>query len=222
MRLLHLRLKGQMASWCGPALDGRPLGLPIPGASALTGMMGAALGIDRAEHDRLQRLQDAVTHAVVVHAGHELVDFQVADLTTQHMRGPFIGRHGIRIQREGSPDARVKRVIHRPYLSGFDADVMLAVGRGAGITLDEIAHALRRPAWPISLGRRCCPPAVPPLVGIEEHGNLEAAATAVARPGSAIWLPAGPGGSGLTSLPDRRDWRSRGEWRPSLWRQLAA
>jgi CRISPR system Cascade subunit CasD len=221
MRLLVLGLRGDMASWAGPAIDGYPLALPIPGASAITGMLGAALGIDRAEHERLQALQDGLEHAVVVHAGEPLVDFQTADLSTPHMRGPFMTGSGRIVAREGSEDALAKRIVRRPYLSGFVADVVLTLAPDAGPTVEDLAAALLRPAYPVTLGRRCCPPSAPILGTIVEAASLEVAARERLRPGSVLWLPAAMGEHGTITVADRRDWRTRASWRPSAWRRVA-
>ena len=61
---LVFRLYGPMASWGLPAVGGdRPTGL-FPGRAALSGLLGAALGIRRDESARLDALHTSISLAV--------------------------------------------------------------------------------------------------------------------------------------------------------------
>ena len=49
MKLLGLRLCGPLMSLAGPRVDAFPQSLPIPSASMLAGLLGAALGYRRGD-----------------------------------------------------------------------------------------------------------------------------------------------------------------------------
>jgi len=79
MTYITLNLSGPLMAWAGPRIDEKPMASPIPTASHITGMIGAALGIRRSDADTLQHLQDNLRTAVVIQsAGKELVDYQIA------------------------------------------------------------------------------------------------------------------------------------------------
>lgn len=211
---LHLRLAGPFLSLQGPKIDGHSQALEIPSRSMLTGLLGAALGIERREATRLQALHDAITLAVVVHrAGVPLVDFQTTDLTKPHMRGPMWLSGGRAMRREGSPEALVRHVQRRPYLCDADMSAVIELSPLAGSTLEAIVAALQRPYWPLGLGRMCCIPSRPLLEGLIEAADLVAAAEQAASPGEIVYLPASLAppspGDRFVTIPDRRDWHTR-------------
>jgi CRISPR system Cascade subunit CasD len=224
---LHLRLAGPLLSLQGPCIDGQPQGLEIPTRSMITGLLGAARGIDRAEVERLQALQDGMALAIVVHRpGTPIIDFQTTDLTKPHLRGPMWKRGGGVVKREGSADALTRHVQHRPYLCDADMSVLVDLSPRSGMAVEEAAEAVQRPRWPLGLGRRCCMPSRPIFEEIIEADGIEAAALAVAAPGEAVYLPATlarPGiGDRFAAVPELRDWRTRRHGGATIYVRRAA
>lgn len=129
MSTLLLRLAAPMQSW---GVDGRydRRGTErAPTKSGAVGLVAAALG---------RRRTDAIDDLAAL-------------------------RFGVRIDREGSllhdyhtaKSAKSAYVTHRYYLS----DAVFLVGlEGDDVLLNEIQQALGRPAFPLFLGRRSCPP----------------------------------------------------------------
>jgi CRISPR-associated protein Cas5/CasD subtype I-E len=64
----------------------------------------------------------------------------------------------------------------RFYLA--DASFLVALMGPHGVT-EMLARALESPRWPVFLGRRSCPPAVPVLAGVGRHADLRSALTAL-------------------------------------------
>ncbi len=174
MTTLLIRLAGTHQSWSsGPRLPIQPTERE-PTASGVVGLLACALGRTRSEPiDDLARLPMGVR---VDREGRDTIDFQTA-----------FGGH----------DARPAEPVltEKHYL----ADASFLVGlEGPLRQLQEIEGALRRPRWPLYLGRRACIPSLPawlPGGGLRdvplEVALRQAAAPAPAREGpvqAAVWL----------------------------------
>lgn len=103
----------------------------------------------------------------------------------------------------------------RDYFCDGDVLVVCRLTDGDGPDLDVLAAALDRPARPLFLGRKSCPPARRLFAGWVEAETAHAAlAGAIPRSLSetgarAQWPEAeGPGGARRSELPDLRNWRS--------------
>lgn len=214
MKFLTLRFKGPLMALQGPRIDAEPQSLPIPTPSLVTGLIGAALGVSRAEPKRLQAIQDAMTLACIVHEqGIEITDYQIADLSKPNMTGPMWSSGTTVIEREGSQITGLRQQ-WRPYLADADMTVVIGFAPSAPIQVEDVLHALQAPVRPLFLGRTSCPPEVP-LVGdiIEAEDLVAAADTAAAkRSPKLVYLPTelvDPEWGDLpVSIPGRRDWLS--------------
>ena len=108
MDFLVLRLRGPLMSLAGPRIDGHPASLPIPAASMIAGLLGAALGSQRNDV-RLAELTEGVRYGAVLHQrGIPGLDFQTADLQAIGDKTAVVDEQGqIRIiAREGSEEAK--------------------------------------------------------------------------------------------------------------------
>jgi CRISPR system Cascade subunit CasD len=214
MSYLSIRWKGPMMALQGPKLDGMPQSLPIPTLAAVTGMLGAALGIARKDTALLQSIQDTMRIAVVVHrSGVELVDYQTADLSKRHMIGPMWSSGQTTVSREGSPVAITgTRQQFRPYLVDADMSCVIELLEAAPYSADELLSALDHPARPLFLGRTTCPPETR-IAGEKINASTLSEAAAIvldARGGQRLYLPLEAAefewGDIPISLPGSRDW----------------
>ncbi|QIG47924.1 type I-E CRISPR-associated protein Cas5/CasD [Nordella sp. HKS 07] len=212
MSFFTIRFKGPLAALQGPRIDGEPQTLPIPTPSLITGMIGAALGISRAEAERLQALQDGMRLACVVHKpGVEVIDYQIADLSKPYLVGPMWSSGARIVEREGSQITGLRQQ-WKPYLADVDMTLVVELDPSAPNTAEEIIAAFHEPARPLFLGRSSCPPDVALAGAIIEAAGLEDAVNKVAseRSSALIYLPAGctqpQWGDLPVSIPGRRDW----------------
>jgi CRISPR system Cascade subunit CasD len=162
MSTLLLRLAGPMQSWGTQSrFSVRDSDLE-PSFSGVVGLVCAALGRGRAEQvDDLAELRMGVR---VDREGRRSVDYHTAGGT--HRRGE---RYGVYKANRGAPDTVVS---YRHYLA--DAEFLVAL-EGPRDVLERIDHALARPVWPLSLGRRSFPPSLPVRVPDSlSDGPLEA------------------------------------------------
>jgi CRISPR system Cascade subunit CasD len=139
---LLIRLEGPMQSWgFRSRFDYRDTALE-PTRSGVIGLICAAMGIARGED--ISRF-DAIRMGV-------LVDQKGRPERDYHTALGVIKADG------GGPATVVSR---RDYLA--DASFIVGLESNIKTLLDDIAEALRNPEWPLFLGRKAFPLAVPPL-----------------------------------------------------------
>lgn len=222
MKVLVLRLDAPLVSFGGPMVDQNGVVQPFPALSMLTGLIANALGWDRRDHDRLARLQDRVRFAARIdRRGEALVDYQTVDLGTEWMRPESAGwtTRG-RIAERGGASGEGTHQRYRHYRADSAHTVALALEGEDPPSLVEVAAALREPARPLFIGRKCCIPAGPLLVDVIEADALLTVLAAVPRTRGAdngllpaTWWEgedgrAAAGASRVVAVTDEREWRS--------------
>jgi CRISPR system Cascade subunit CasD len=221
-RHLLLRLEAPLMAFGAVAVDAHGPVDDIPAPSLLTGLIANALGWNRTEAARLQRLQDRLRLATRRdREGERVPDYQTAELFENEKGWTTFGSpEGREKSPTYEPDPRTGRkhlthIRHRWY----DADAAVTVAlrlepADEPPTLDEVAAALDRPARPLFLGRKPCLPSGRLVIGFADAENC-AAALALAPPadGSAAsprcFWPAGEGPEmgARRRLSGRRLWR---------------
>jgi len=158
---LILRLDGPMQAWGTHTFeDFRPSNL-FPTRSGLLGLLGACLGIDRRDLAGLEQLAASVEFTVRVDRSALRPEL---DKPAPKAAVKLPDFHTVLAARKVDGSANKNPVVtRREYL--FDAAFTVAVGEksGASVSLETIAHALRRPYFTPVLGRRACPIARPLL-----------------------------------------------------------
>src|SRR5690242_16495672 len=146
MTVLLLKLAGPLQAW-GSSSRFAQRGTEIaPTKSGVIGMLAAAKGIRRTEP--LTELLGLEFGVRLDQPGQILRDFQTARSLDGRSSAPLT---------------------YRFYLS--DA-IFLAAVHGEMALLHDLADALRRPRYPLYLGRRSCPPAGPVSLGVHDT-NLD-------------------------------------------------
>lgn len=197
MNVLILQLDAPLMSFGTLAVDNWRPTAPFPTLSAVTGLLGAALGYKRQHTGELQRLQNRLRLAARIdRRGELLMDYQTADLGQPWMDGSERGvgwtsRHRVEARGKGESN-RGTHIRRRQYWA--DAGVTLAVSLDPGReepTVATVGAALREPVHPLYLGRKGCPPAKPLLWAEREARGPLAALAEVPRPvaGDAGSLP---------------------------------
>jgi CRISPR system Cascade subunit CasD len=153
-RTLLLRLDGPIQSWCEQLMvEASPVVFPT--GCELIGVIGTAMEFWRDEQGEGLEFFHAAVRAD--EKGRGLDDFQASGRRRKFHTTP-------------SGDPRVKALL-RPFI--VDAVFTAAVTGPAG-AIEQAAAALARPRRQIFLGRRCCPPAAPILLGLSDRPTLEA------------------------------------------------
>ena len=153
MTSLVLTLQAPMQSWGGPSLATAEHQTRLfPSLSGVCGLLANALGADRS--DDLPWMEQADLWARADNPGQRMQDFHTIGTGTKRGDG---------VWKPNRTRAPHPVVTNRWYL----ADAAFTVVFAPGDTLDaeHAADALTRPARPLYLGRRSCPPASPVLIG---------------------------------------------------------
>jgi CRISPR system Cascade subunit CasD len=161
-----------MASWGEVAVgELRPSDLH-PTRSALLGLLGAALGLRRSDRAALAGLGESVRCAVRIDsAGVPLADYHTAQVAAPERKRPAHTRADQLRARRGDLQTILSRRDYR-----CDALYTIAV-RPAGSAprwpLAALRDALERPVFPLYLGRKSCPPALPLAPRLLEAATLQ-------------------------------------------------
>lgn len=168
---LLFQLYGPMASWGEAAAGEVRHTASWPTRSALTGLLGAALGIDRdaSEQDRFQ--SDYRFAMKIVSEGTAMRDYHT-------VQGSDPGRGRIlrnRRQQLAEGQNLWTLLTYRDYRSDARAIVAVQAETGASWSLAIIAASLIRPKYTLYLGRKSCPLALPLQPVLAEQPTIEEA-----------------------------------------------
>ena len=151
-------LHGPIAAFGGVAVGERRGGEARPGRSALLGLLGAALGIERGAEAAHAAMERGYGVAVRVDApGLALTDYHTAQVPPAR-RGE---RHATR---RDELDARPLETIlsRREYRTDALFTIAVWAREGAPVALADLKAALLRPLFCLSIGRKSCPLGLPP------------------------------------------------------------
>ncbi|TQM66873.1 CRISPR-associated Cas5e family protein [Actinomadura hallensis] len=165
-QVLLLRLAGPLQSWGDQSTFNRRETRPEPTKSGVLGLLAAAEG--RRREAPLDDLHGLTMGVRVDQPGTLLRDYH----TVSDYRGVPLRQAGVNARGEQKPTSPKKytHITQRFYLQ--DAVFVVAVA-GPDALIDSLAAALRRPAFPLALGRRSCVPTQPILLGLRTGSVLE-------------------------------------------------
>lgn len=224
-RYLVLRLASPLIAFGGEAIDNLGVIRDFPALSMLTGLIANALGWDRGEAQKHDRLQQRLRMGCVLEPGAQRVqDFQTAQLAKDDKAWTTWGTPEERAGGAGTYAGPHLR--YRDYHADLCAWVALALHPAEDApTLDDIAAALDQPARPLFIGRKPCLPAGRLVAGWQSAADVRGALQAIVAEQAASdtsWNAQWPDGEGtqpgdrLLDICDERNWVSgmHGGWRP--------
>jgi CRISPR system Cascade subunit CasD len=224
---LLLRLRAPLIAFGGESIDNLGVIRDFPALSMITGLFANALGWQRSDHARHDRLQARLRIGTRLdNAGHRLTDFQTAQLAKNDVGWTTSGRP----EGRGGNSYESPHLRYRDYHADLDARVALRLEPAdEAPTLAMLAAALDRPARPLFIGRKPCVPSARLFDGTIEAENVLQALLSVETPAHASRLqwPEGEGrlpGDRLVDTCDERNWTSgvHGGWRPVREGSVAA
>ncbi|MGZ8942437.1 MAG: type I-E CRISPR-associated protein Cas5/CasD [Methylobacter sp.] len=174
---LILKLQGPMQAWGRESFEGlRPSEL-FPGRSALLGLLGACLGIDRTDRQRLQHLATSVLFAVRIDQGFSKKTGK--PIPIQKMTD----YHTVKDAREDYRGLKSHDTIQtwREYWQDACYTVAIWASMDAPLNLAAVEQAVKQPIYTPVLGRRSCPLARPLF---ETKIAAESALAALAQTGA--------------------------------------
>ena len=193
-RYLTFALVAPLASFGAIAVGERRSGWDRPARSAVLGLVGACLGLDRADDDAQAALADQYGLALLCHApGRLLADYH----TTQVPSAKRGRRFATRTAELAVPDLNTV-LSRRDYRTGaWHLGAIWLRREGARWSLDALAAAMKQPVFVPYLGRKSCPLGLPLAPRVAEADDAPAALLARHDDGPEA------------RLADQRGWRFR-------------
>ena len=175
MQFLVFQLQASLAAWGDVAVGEYRGSRDAPGASALVGLLGAALGVTRDDEAAHAALRDGFVFAVgTVTTGQLLRDYHTAQVPG---RTQLKGRpHHTRRDELNLPKHDLNTILStRDYRQNAAWCVAVQAQAGAAHSLQALGQALREPRFVLYLGRKCCPPAAPLAPAVLDAESAHAA-----------------------------------------------
>lgn len=162
---LVMRLEGPLQSWGASSQFNRRLTDLLPTRSAVSGMLCAALGLERgseAEAQFLARCNRLHMLAVALPRQSRNRPLAVRRLEDYHTVQGTLNAKGEVKKKNGQPECQET---YRFYLLDAAFRVFLS---GERDTLRKVSAALQNPVWGLWLGRKACIPSAPVFAGLFE------------------------------------------------------
>lgn len=170
---LVFRLYGAMASWGQPAVGMDRYTEQSPSRSGILGLIGAALGIKRENEVALQQLQQTICMGMkTLSSGVLLRDYHTIQVPQSNKKIELRTRKQ-EIERE--KEALQTILSKRDYRCDALWVVALFLQQKADYSLEQIQQALKTPVYPLYLGRKSCPLALPLMPKIVQAECLKEA-----------------------------------------------
>jgi len=160
---LLLRLEGPLQSWGERAHWSIRDTASEPTKSGVVGLLGCMLGLSTDEDLR------ALSHSIRIGVRCDQPGVLLRDYHTV-VGGVMSAEGKIKVNANTREPETV--VSERTYLA--DASFLVAVESDPQ-TIARLVDAMQNPVWPIFLGRKSCPPAMPVFVDIGDYDSLEVA-----------------------------------------------
>jgi len=181
---LVFRLYGPMASWGQAAVGGdRPTGMQ-PTRSAVLGLLGAAIGIKRADDAALQALQKSVLVAVKQCVPSSLMrDFHTTQvpaggegkLSHCRTRKLEVDENDFQVKFNAKNSRPNAILSSRDYRCDGVWVIAISLSEQATVSLEQLKSSLLKPVYILSLGRKSCPLAAPLQPKLVAHDKLQQA-----------------------------------------------
>lgn len=200
MDVVLLRFDAPLMSFGGVVVDQHNKTDPLPYRAMLTGLIGNALGLTRRDPTELAALQARIRYAARRdRKGSLLVDYQTVDFDPLGAMASDLGwtTRGELEERKGGEASDGTHIRLRHYLADAIVTVALTLDpTDADPNLGAVSEALRAPARPLFLGRKCCVPSAAVWLGEMTAASLRQALETTPRtsrgdegPLMAVWLP---------------------------------
>ena len=165
---LALLLDGPMQSWGFASRFTRRTTALHPTKSGVVGLLAAAMGVDKHgpdEAEQIKKLAALGCTTITLPKKHGERELPMLRLNDYHTIGGGYDKKTERMKkpRAASGDTLETVLSERHYLLDARFGVLLEGDRDC---LEQIAEKLRNPTWGVWLGRKCCIPASPLMVGV--------------------------------------------------------
>lgn len=187
METLIFQLQAPLSSWGEVAVGEYRPSAEYPSQSAIQGLLGAALGIDRDDGAAQTALRTGYRLAMgVLSQGRLLRDYHTAQVPS---RSDLKKRpHATRRDELSLPKQDLNTILSsRDYRQDAAALVAVQLVSNAPYSLSQLAEALKKPKFVMYLGRKSCPVAVPLYPCVFNADTINTAFSEYQQKLSALW-----------------------------------
>lgn len=161
LHTLFLRLEGPLQAWGDTSKFVIRRTMEAPTKSGVLGLIACAMGAPRDKvHDCYARLNALRMGVRIDRPGILWWDYH----TVGAGRGLTTAAGGVKFGAQGTLITRREYLADASFLVALQVDEQL---------VGEVVGALAKPRWPLFLGRKSCPPSVPPLVFKDGKPHIE-------------------------------------------------
>jgi CRISPR system Cascade subunit CasD len=173
---LILKLQGAMQAWGSHTYEDYRPSLIFPTRSAVVGLLGACLGLEREKPAQLKALSESFELTVLAHSRHvELRHFKERKPRTVSLY-KMTDYHTVLDARRSDGGKRDDAIVsRREYLCDAEFTLALSFKEKADFTLEQIEQAVKKPIYTPYLGRKSCPLQRPLFEKIVVEENAEIA-----------------------------------------------
>jgi CRISPR system Cascade subunit CasD len=179
MDVVLLRFDAPLMSFGNVVVDQHNKTDPLPYRAMLTGLLANALGLTRRQVAQIAALQGRIRYAARRdRRGSIIIDYQTVDFDPEGAMAGDLGwtTRGRLEERRGGEASEGTHIRFRHYLADAVVTVALTlVPAGEEPSLRNVSDALKAPARPLFLGRKCCLPSGPVWLGETETTSLRGA-----------------------------------------------
>lgn len=174
---LILKLQGAMQAYGGHTYEDYRPSLIFPTRSAVVGLLGACLGLEREKPEPLKALSDsfeltALAHSRQIEQRHLSQERKSKTVSLHKMTDYHTVLDARRSDGGKRDDAIVSR---REYLCDAEFTLALAFHEQAAFSLEQVGQSVKKPIYTPYLGRRSCPLQRPLFENIVNADNAEQA-----------------------------------------------
>ncbi|MEZ5537748.1 MAG: type I-E CRISPR-associated protein Cas5/CasD [Thiolinea sp.] len=172
---LVFQLYAPLVSWGDQAVGQERPSADHPSRSALIGLLGAALGIDRNDDVKQAQLVETCRFGIKAYSpGLTLRDFHTSQVPPSSNKV-----HHLYTRKNELAEPKLGTILsYRSYQQDSFSVVALWLEKHSGsdaLSLAAVADALKHPHYPLYLGRKSCPLALPLKPTVIEAESLQAA-----------------------------------------------
>lgn len=172
MKYLVFRLYGPMASWGEIAVGGERRSALHPSRSAILGLLGAALGIDRYDDEKHKSLSSAfVFGGKLLCSGDILKDYHTSQVSKTRKGISYTTRKEELLPSDINDVGTI--LSSREYRTDAVCIIALSLNDSSRYKIEEILDALKKPKFHLYLGRKSCPLGCPLEAKIIESDSLK-------------------------------------------------
>ncbi len=154
---LVFQLYAPLAAWGGQTVGQERPSEDHPSRSALLGLLAAALGIRRGEEEKHRALRDACRFGIKLLApGLALRDFHTIQVPPSAKK-----QQHLQTRRDELREPKVSTMLSFRSYRQDALSVVAVISQGEPYGPKQLQEALLKPFFPLYLGRKACPPALP-------------------------------------------------------------